>query len=174
MHASAEAAALAPGVAVRRGKLLAMADAFASAVGRAVEDAAAEALGAEAAAAAAAAADAAALAAAATLPESILANREPYLQGDWRKEPYIPRWATMPRGPWVRKSSGSAGDFQRDPDASSARQGPHLGGWEGASASVRLLGADRDSSCCTGHVGAPQTIGMCGAVGSEVLRYGLG
>ena len=25
------------------------------------------------------------------LPESILANREPYLQGDWRKEPYIPR-----------------------------------------------------------------------------------
>ena len=26
------------------------------------------------------------------LPESILANREPYLQGDWRKEPYIPRW----------------------------------------------------------------------------------
>ena len=25
------------------------------------------------------------------LPQSILANREPYLQGDWRKEPYIPR-----------------------------------------------------------------------------------
>ena len=25
------------------------------------------------------------------LPESIQANREPYLQGDWRKQPYIPR-----------------------------------------------------------------------------------
>ena len=25
------------------------------------------------------------------LPASILTNREPYLQGDWRKEPYIPR-----------------------------------------------------------------------------------
>jgi len=25
------------------------------------------------------------------LPESIQMNREPYMQGDWRKEPYIPR-----------------------------------------------------------------------------------
>lgn len=25
------------------------------------------------------------------LPESIVANREPYMQGDWRREPYIPR-----------------------------------------------------------------------------------
>ncbi len=25
------------------------------------------------------------------LPESIQLNREPYMQGDWRKEPYIPR-----------------------------------------------------------------------------------
>lgn len=29
------------------------------------------------------------------LPESIQANREPYLQGDWRKEPYIPRCASF-------------------------------------------------------------------------------
>ena len=26
-----------------------------------------------------------------TLPASIQANREPYMQGDWRKEPYAPR-----------------------------------------------------------------------------------
>lgn len=26
------------------------------------------------------------------LPECIQANREPYLQGDWRREPYIPRY----------------------------------------------------------------------------------
>ncbi|KAK9830947.1 hypothetical protein WJX81_000882 [Elliptochloris bilobata] len=91
VRASAEAAAAAPGVELRRGKLIAMADAFSAAIGRAMEDAAAEALGAEAAAAAAAAAEAAAAAAVAVLPESILANREPYLQGDWRKEPYIPR-----------------------------------------------------------------------------------
>lgn len=25
------------------------------------------------------------------LPESIQTNREPYMQGDWRKEPYIAR-----------------------------------------------------------------------------------
>lgn len=29
------------------------------------------------------------------LPESIQANREPYLQGDWRKEPYIPRCPSL-------------------------------------------------------------------------------
>lgn len=27
------------------------------------------------------------------LPECIQANREPYLQGDWRREPYIPRYS---------------------------------------------------------------------------------
>ena len=96
VRAAAEAAAASPGLDLRRGKLLAMADAFAGAVGRALEAAAADVLGAEAAAAAAAEAAAAAAAAAAVvvrLPESILANREPYLQGDWRKEPYIPRRA---------------------------------------------------------------------------------
>lgn len=25
------------------------------------------------------------------LPDSILANREPYYQGEWRKQPYVPR-----------------------------------------------------------------------------------
>jgi len=95
VRAAAEAAAASPGLDLRRGKLLAMADAFAGAVGRALEAAAADVLGAEAAAAAAAEAAAAAAAAAVVvrLPESILANREPYLQGDWRKEPYIPRRA---------------------------------------------------------------------------------
>ena len=93
VRASAEAAAESPGIELRRGKLIAMADAFSATVNRAVEDASAEALGAEAAAAAAAEAAAAAAAAASVLPDSILANREPYLQGDWRKEPYIPRRA---------------------------------------------------------------------------------
>jgi fucose 4-O-acetylase-like acetyltransferase len=30
------------------------------------------------------------------LPHSIVANREPYMQGDWRREPYIPRFCLFP------------------------------------------------------------------------------
>ena len=33
------------------------------------------------------------------LPESIQMNREPYMQGDWRKEPYIPRHSLAPANP---------------------------------------------------------------------------
>ncbi len=112
VRAAAEAAAASPGLDLRRGKLLAMADAFAGAVGRALEAAAADVLGAEAAAAAAAEAAAAAAAAAVVvrLPESILANREPYLQGDWRKEPYIPRRAMgLGQGREPTHAAGGAG-----------------------------------------------------------------
>ena len=38
------------------------------------------------------------------LPESIQMNREPYMQGEWRKEPYIPRQRFPPARPasWLQ------------------------------------------------------------------------
>jgi hypothetical protein len=86
---------------MRKGKLQALADQFISSLCNAVEAVVIQFLPKPAGPAAAGSSDQAVQPVRwVPLPDCIQANREPYLQSDWRQEPYAPRCVSVPPLRW--------------------------------------------------------------------------